>query len=143
MDSITTVTNSINQTRESSKEITKTIQNVQKDIKDVAVEQDRQRRKHQRELEEKDSLLIYKAIQEYERLNNILKKEEQAEKEFTAKHGAKEWAKVVQLKIEVEKEEKAFRKAYDSDLGKSKRLMLWCIFVASWVTYFLYINKMI
>jgi precorrin-2 methylase len=143
MDSITTVTSSLNSTRESSKEITKTIQNVQKDVKDVAVEQDKQRRRHQRELEEKDSLLIYKAIQEYERLNNILKKEEQAEKEFTAKHGAKEWAKVVQLKIEVEKEEKEFKKAFDSDLGKSRRLMFWCIFAACWVTYFLYINKMI
>ena len=67
----------------------------------------------------------------------------QEDAEFINKHGLKEWSKVVQLKVEVEKEEKMFKKAYNSDLGKSKRAMMWCIFFASWVTYFLYINKII
>ena len=101
------------------------------------------RRKAQRNIEDKESLLVFKAIEEYERLNNILKKEEKAKADFINKHGLKEWSKVVQLKVEVEKEEKMFKKAYNSDLGKSKRAMMWCIFFASWVTYFLYINKII
>jgi len=142
-NSAKTISGGINSARDAGKELTKTIQSVQKDVTDVAIEQDKQRRKAQRNIEDKESLLVFKAIEEYERLNNILKKEEKAKADFISKHGLKEWNKVVQLKVEVEKEEKMFKKAYNSDLGKSKRAMMWCIFFASWVTYFLYINKII
>jgi hypothetical protein len=142
-NSAKTISGGINSARDAGKELTKTIQSVQKDVTDVAIEQDKQRRKAQRNIEDKESLLVFKAIEEYERLNNILKKEEKAKADFINKHGLKEWNKVVQLKVEVEKEEKMFKKAYNSDLGKSKRAMMWCIFFASWITYLLYINKLI
>ena len=102
-NSAKTISGGINSARDAGKELTKTIQSVQKDVTDVAIEQDKQRRKAQRNIEDKESLLVFKAIEEYERLNNILKKEEKAKADFINKHGLKEWSKVVQLKVEVEK----------------------------------------
>jgi len=100
-NSAKTISGGINSARDAGKELTKTIQSVQKDVTDVAIEQDKQRRKAQRNIEDKESLLVFKAIEEYERLNNILKKEEKAKADFINKHGLKEWNKVVQLKIVV------------------------------------------
>jgi hypothetical protein len=137
------VSSGLKSAREAGKELTKTIETSQRDAVDVALEKDFERRRQARDKEDKESLLIYKAIQEYERLNGILKLEEKAEADFVNKYGKKEWTKVVELKALVDKEEKEFKREFDKDLNKVRRVQFWCLFAAAWVTYWLWVNKMI
>jgi hypothetical protein len=87
--------------------------------------------------------LIYKAIQEYKTQHSIIQEENKAEAEFKAKYGSKEWDKVLQLKVVVEKEMKENRTHYGHKLKDVQRVQLYCWFAAFVVTYLLYYFKLV
>jgi hypothetical protein len=137
------LSDSLMSAREAGKELTKTIETIQHDAVDVASQKNHERRKKARSQEDKESLLVHKAIEEYERLNKIIKLEKKAESEFLVRYGKKEWDKVLELKALIEKEEKTFKKEYDKDLQAIKRLQLWCFLAAACVTYMLWAYKLV
>lgn len=132
------LSNSLNSTREASKELTKTIEGIQHDAIDVAHEELEARQRHKAHEEAIENSLIYRAIQEYQNQITIIKAENKAEADFKAKYGAKEWNKVLELKTVVEKEYKENQKYYGHKLEDVKRVQLYCWVAAAIVTYFLW-----
>ena len=132
------LSNSLNSTREASKELTKTIEGIQHDAIDVAHEELEARQRHKAHEDAIENSMIYRAIQEYQNQITIIKAENKAEADFKAKYGAKEWNKVLELKTVVEKEYKENQKYYGHKLEDVKRVQLYCWVAAAIVTYFLW-----
>jgi hypothetical protein len=129
---------SLNQSREAGKSLTKSIQNIQHDGVEVAQEQLASRDRHRQHEEAIANSMLFKAVQEYEKQSSIIKAENKAEAEFKAKYGAKEWAKVLELKIVVEKEHKENASYYGHKLRDVKRVQFYCFFAAFVITCLLY-----
>jgi len=134
---------SLNQTREAGKELTKSIENIQRDGTEVALQELEARKKQKAHEESMENSMIYRAIQEYQNQSAIIEAENQAEKEFKAKYGAKEWAKVLELKSIVEKEHKENKKYYGHKLQDVRRVQFLCFVAASIITYFLWKFKLV
>jgi len=132
------LSDSLNSTREAGKELTKTIESIQHDAIDVAQQELEARKRHRAYEEAIENSMIYRAIQEYENQNTIIKAEDKAEKEFKAKYGEKEWNKVLELKSVVEKEHKENRKYYGHKLDDVKRVQFYCWLAAAIITYILW-----
>jgi hypothetical protein len=132
------LSNSLNSTREASKELTKTIEGIQHDAIDVAHEELEARQRHKAHEEAIENSMIYRAIKEYQNQITIIKAENKAEVDFKAKYGSKEWTKVLELKAVVEKEHKENQKYYGHKLEDVKRVQLYCWVAAAIVTYFLW-----
>ena len=132
------LSNSLNSTREASKELTKTIEGIQHDAIDVAQQELNARKRHQALEDAIENSMIYRAIQEYENQHIIIKAEDKAEKEFKSKYGEKEWNKVLELRAVVEKEHKENKKYYGHKLEDVKRVQLYCWVAAAIITYFLW-----
>ena len=129
---------SLEQSREAGKKLTKSIENIQHDGIEVAQEQLEARKKHKIHEEAMENSMIYRAIQEYQNQSTIIEAENKAEKEFKAKYGAKEWAKVLELKAVVEKEHLDNKKYYGHKLSDVRRVQFWCFFVAFIITSLLF-----
>ena len=132
------LSNSLNSTREASKELTKTIEGIQHDAIDVAQQELNARKRYQALEDAIENSMIYRAIQEYENQHTIIKAEDKAEKEFKSKYGEKEWNKVLELRAVVEKEHKENKKYYGHKLEDVKRVQLYCWVAAAIITYFLW-----
>jgi len=130
--------NSLDEAREAGKSLTKSIQNIQRDGVEVAQEQLASRDRHRQHEEAIVNSMLFKAVQEYEKQSSIIKAENKAEAEFKAKYGAKEWAKVLELKTVVEKEHKENASYYGHKLRDVKRVQFYCFFAAFVITYLLY-----
>jgi hypothetical protein len=130
--------NSLNEAREAGKSLTKSIQNIQHDGVEVAQEQLASRDRHRQHEEAIANSMLFKAVHEYEKQSSIIKAENKAEAEFKAKYGAKEWAKVLELKTVVEKEHKENASYYGHKLRDVKRVQFYCFFAAFVITCLLY-----
>jgi len=130
--------NSLEQSREAGKKLTKSIENIQRDGTEVALQELEARKKHKIHEEAMENSMIYRAIQEYETQKTIINAENQAEKEFKAKYGNKEWSKVLELKTMVEKEHQENKKYYGHKLEDVRRVQFWCFFVAFIITSLLF-----
>ena len=130
--------NSLEQTRQAGKKLTKTIENIQHDGTEVALQELEARKKHKIHEESMENSMIYRAIQEYKNQSAIIQAENEAEKEFKAKYGAKEWSKVLELKQVVEKEHQESKKYYGHKLEDVRRVQFWCFFVAFIITSLLF-----
>ena len=129
---------SLNQTREAGKSLTKSIENIQHDGIEVA-QQELESLKRKRLIEDAtENSMIYRAIQEYEAQKAVIIAESKAENEFKQRYGDKEWNKVLELKDVVEKEHLENKKYYGHKLEDVKRVQLYCWVAAAIVTYFLW-----
>ena len=129
---------SLNQSREAGKSLTKSIEDIQHDGVEVA-RQDLDALKRKRMVEEAtENSMIYRAIQEYEAQKAVIIAESKAEEEFKQRYGSKEWGKVLELKEVVAKEHKENKAYYGHKLDDVRRVQFWCFFVAAIITYFLW-----
>ena len=129
---------SLEQTRQAGKKLTKSIENIQRDGTEVALQELEARKKHKIHEETMENSMIYRAIQEYQNQSAIIEAENQAEREFKAKYGAKEWSKVLELKAVVEKEHQESKKYYGHKLEDVRRVQFYCWFAAFIVTSLLF-----
>ena len=129
---------SLEQSRQAGKKLTKSIENIQKDGTEVALQELEARKKHKIHEEAMENSMIYRAIQEYKNQSAIIQAENEAEKEFKAKYGSKEWSKVLELKQVVEKEHLESKKYYGHKLEDVRRVQFWCFFAAFIVTSLLF-----
>ena len=129
---------SLNQSREAGKSLTKSIEDIQHDGVEVA-RQELEALKRKRLIEEAtENSMIYRAIQEYEAQKAVIIAENKAEDEFKQRYGNKEWSKVLELKNVVEKEHLENKKYYGHKLDDVRRVQFWCFFAAAIITYFLW-----
>jgi len=135
---ITSVSDSLEASRQAGKKLTKTIENIQHDGVEVA-QKELEAMQRKKEYEEAvQNSIIYKAIAEYQKQSAILDAEKKAEKEFKTKYGEKEWNKVLELKDIVEKEHLENKKYYGHKLDDVKRVQFWCWFIAFIITSLLF-----
>ena len=134
---------SLNQSREAGKSLTKSIEDIQHDGVEVA-RQELETLKRKRLIEEAtENSMIYRAIQEYEAQKAVIIAESKAEDEFKQRYGDKEWNKVLELKDVVEKEHLENKKYYGHKLDDVRRVQFYCFFAAFVITCLLYWFKLV
>ena len=130
--------NSLEETRQAGKSLTKSIEDIQHDGVEVA-RQELEALKRKRLVEEAtENSMIYRAIQEYEAQKAVIIAENKAEDEFKQRYGDKEWNKVLELKNVVEKEHLENKKYYGHKLEDVRRVQFYCWVVAAFITYLLW-----
>ena len=123
--------------REAGREIAKNIEDAQKEAVDIAKAQANARIRERREAEFKKERAIFKALDEYRHRKKISEEEYKLRVEFIKKYGTKEWDKVIQIKNEIEKIEKADKEYFDAELSKVRWVQFWCFLAAGWIAYFI------
>ena len=123
--------------REAGREIGKNIEEVQKEAVDVAKAQANARIRERREAEFKKERAIFKALEEYKHRKKITDEEYKLRIEFIKQHGTKEWDKLIQIKTEIEKLEKADKDYFDAELSKVRQVQFWCFMAAAWIAYYI------
>ncbi len=123
--------------REAGKEISKNIEDVQKEAIDLARQKANEKIRQRREAELKKERAIYKALEEYRHRKKISDEEYKLRVDFIKQHGTKEWQKVLDLKTEIERLEKEDQKYFDAELSKVKWVQFRCFLVAAWIAYYI------
>lgn len=123
--------------REAGKEISKNIEDVQKEAIDLARQKAQAKIRERREAELKKQRAIYKALEEYKHRKRISDEEYKLRIEFVKQYGTKEWQKVLDIKTEIEKLEKEDKQYFDQELSKVKWVQFWCFLVAAWIAYYI------
>lgn len=134
---------SLEQSREAGKKLTQSIENIQRDGTEVALQELEARKRHKLHEEAMENSIIYRAIQEYQKQSAIIDAENKAEKEFKAKYGNKEWSKVLELKTLVEKEHIESKKYYGHKLQDVRRVQMWCFILAFFITCLLFYYELV
>jgi hypothetical protein len=133
----------LNSARHAGKSLTKSIEDIQHDGLEVAKEQLHNKKIKDSQEEFYSNSIIFRAINEYETQREIIDAENKAEVNFKKKYGAKEWAKVVELKAVVEREHKENKKYYGHKLSDVRRVQFWCFFVAFIITTLLFYFRLV
>jgi len=123
--------------REAGKEISKNIEDVQKEAVEVARAQANAKIRERREAELKKERAIYKALEEYRHRKKISDEEYKLRVDFIKQHGIKEWQKLIDIKAEIEHLEKEDKKYFDAELAKIKWVQFWCFLVAAWIAWYI------
>ena len=123
--------------REAGKEIAKNIEDVQKEGIDLARQKANQKIRERREAEFRKERAIFKALEEYRHRKKISDEEYKLRVDFIKQHGTKEWQKVLDIKAEIEKLEKADKDYFDAELSKVRWVQFWCFLVAGYIAYFI------
>lgn len=129
--------NSLEASRDASRSLTKSIENIQQDGLDVAKQKAQQRRLEARQAEVKKQLAIHKALAEYRHRRLITEEEYKLKVEFVKQYGSKDWEQVLKIKTELEKLEELEKRQFDDDLKKVKTVQFWCFLVAAWIAWYL------
>ena len=123
--------------REAGKEISKNIEDVQKEAVDLAKQRAQAKIRERKEAELKKQRAIYKALEEYKQRKKISDEEYKLRIDFIKQYGTKEWQKLIDIKTEIEKLEKADKQYFDAELAKVKWVQFWCFLVAAWIAYYI------
>ena len=136
-EGVKALSSGLDASRESSKSISKSIENIQKDAIDVAQEKAKERRRLAREAEFKKERALLKALEEWKRKKYISDEEAKLKIDFVKKYGSKEWESLLRIKLDIENMERKSNEAYQHDLKEVRRVQFWCFFAAFWVTVYL------
>lgn len=131
---VKSVSSSLNATRESTKELTKTIEAIQGDSASVAQQKHAERRKAQ---QYQPDTTVMKAFKEYEIIQEVKKMELRMKAEVINKYGPKAWDEIQTIKQRMLKEEAMNKKLFASDLKAVRRVQLYCFLVAAVIAYFI------
>ena len=131
------LSDSIQSSRKASKQLSQSIEDIQRDGLDVANQQAKERRIAARQAEIKKQLAIHKALAEYRHRRLITEEEYKLKVDFVKQYGSKDWEQVLKIKTELEKLEELEKKQFDEDLNKVKRVQFWCFLAAAWIAWYL------
>jgi len=128
---------SLNASRGAAKELSNSIEGIQRDGIDVAKQKAQERRIEARQAEVKKQLAIHKALAEYRHRQLITAEEYKLKTEFVKQYGSKDWEQVLKIKNELEKLEELEKQHYDDDLKKVRYVQFWCFLAAAWIAWYL------
>ena len=139
-EGVKALTSSLDSARESSKSLTKSVEDIKKDGRDVATQMAQDRIRAKREAEAKKRLAIHKALAEYKQRKLISQEEYSLKVNFLRQFpnkavGEKEWAEILKIKKELEELEKKEKAQFDGDLKNIRRAQFLCFLVAGWIAY--------
>jgi hypothetical protein len=132
-----TLSGTIDSTRESAKQLTKSIEGIQQDGADVAQQRAQERRRAAREAEIKKQNALIRALDEWKRKKQISDEEAKLKIDFVRKYGAKEWDALLKIKLDIENLERKNHEEFQHDLKAVRRVQLYCFAVATLIAYYL------
>jgi hypothetical protein len=132
-----TLSGSLNSARQASKELSKSIENVQQDGIDVAQRKANERKRAVREAEFKKQTILIKALEDWNKKKQISDQEAKLKIDFVKKYGAKEWDAVLKIKLDIENMERQNNEAFKHDLKEIRRVQFYCFAVAAVIAWYL------
>jgi hypothetical protein len=131
------LTDSLEASRNASKGLSQSIENIQRDGLDVANKQAQERLRLRREAELKKERALIKALQSWQHKKQISDEEAKLKIDFVKKYGAKEWEAVLKIKIDIENMQRKDNEEYQHDLKAVRRVQLYCFAVAALIAWYL------
>jgi hypothetical protein len=136
-EGVKTLSGSLDASREASKGLSKSIENAQHDVTEVAQKQATERIRARREAEFKKERALIKALESWQRKKQISDEEAKLKIDFVKKHGAKEWEAVLKIKLDIENMEQKNNEDYQHDLKAVRRVQFYCFAVAAVIAWYL------
>jgi len=136
-EGVKTLSGSLDASREASKGLSKSIENVQHDAIDVAQKQANDRIRARREAEFKKELALIKALEEWKRKKQISNEEADLKIKFVKQYGAKEWDALLKIKLDIENLERKNNEEYQHDLKAVRRVQFYCFAAAAIIAWYL------
>ena len=130
-EGVKTLSSSLDSTRQATKQLSKSIEDIQHDAVDVAQKQANERIRLRREAEFKKERALIKALKQWQHNKEISDQEAKLKIDFVKKHGAKEWEAIIKIKLDIENMEKKDNLQYQHDLKAVRRVQFYCFAVAA------------
>jgi hypothetical protein len=127
---------SLNSTREATKQLTKSIEDVQHDAVEVAQKQANERIRARREAELKKERALIKALESWKHKKQISDEEANLKIKFVKAHGAKEWEAVLKIKLDIENMQRKDNEEYQHDLKAVRRVQFYCFAFAAVIAWY-------
>ena len=128
---------SLNASRGAAKELSNSIEGIQRDGLEVAQKQAQERLRLRREAELKKERALIKALDSWRHKKQISDEEAKLKIDFVRKYGAKEWEAVLKIKLDIENMQRKDNEEYQHDLKAVRRVQLYCFAVAALVSWYL------
>jgi translation initiation factor 2 alpha subunit (eIF-2alpha) len=132
-----TLSGSLDSAREGSKQLSKSIEGIQKDAVDLANQRANERKRAAREAEFKKEHALIKALEQWNHKKQISDQEAKLKIDFVRKYGAKEWEALLRIKLDIENMERKNNEEFQHDLKAVRRVQFYCFFAALIVTLWL------
>ena len=132
-----TLAGSLDSAREGSKQLSKSIEGIQKDAVDLANQRANERIRARREAEFKKQNALIKALEEWKRKKQISDEEAKLKIDFVKKYGAKEWDALLRIKLDIENLERKNNEEFQHDLKAVRRVQVYCFALAALIAWYL------
>ena len=136
-EGVKTLSGSLDASREASKNLSKSIEGIQKDGLDVAQKQAQERLRARREAELKKEMALIKALEAWKHKKQISDEEARLKIDFVKKYGAKEWEAVLKIKLDIENLQRKDNEEYQHDIKAVRRVQIYCFAVAAFIAWYL------
>ena len=136
-DGVKALSSSLDATREATKGLSKSIEEIQNDASDVAQKKAQERKRAAREAEFRKQYALIKALDEWQRKKQISDEEAKLKIDFVKKYGAKEWESVLKLKLDIENLERKNNEDFQHDLKEVRRVQFMCFALAAIIAWYL------
>jgi len=135
-EGVKTLSGSLDSSRQASKQLSKSIEDIQKDGTDVAQKQAQERIRLRRESELKKEQALIKALESWKHKKQISDEEAKLKIDFVKKYGAKEWEAVLKIKLDIENMERKDNEEFQHDLKAVRRVQFYCFAVAALIAWY-------
>jgi hypothetical protein len=136
-EGVKTLSGSLDASREASKGLSKSIEDIQNESFEVAQKRATERRRAAREVEFKKETALIKALRDWNHKKQISDQEAKLKIDFVRKHGAKEWEALLKIKLDIEEIERKNNENFQHDLKAIRRVQFYCFAAAAVVAWYL------
>ena len=136
-EGVKALTGSLDASRQSSKELSKQIEEIQQDGVDVAQRKATERRRAAREAEFRKQTALIKALEDWNKKKQISDQEAKLKIDFVKKYGAKEWDAVLKIKLDIENMERKNNEEFQHDIKEVRRVQILCFALAAIIAWYL------
>jgi hypothetical protein len=135
-EGVKTLSSSLDSTRQATKQLSKSIEDIQHDATDVAQKQANERIRARREAEFKKERALIKALESWKHKKQISDEEANLKIKFVKAHGAKEWEAVLKIKLDIENMQRKDNEQYQHDLKAVRRVQFYCFAFAAVIAWY-------
>jgi hypothetical protein len=135
-DSVKVLSSSLDSSREASKGLSKSIENVQHDATELAQAKANERIRSRREAEFKKERALIKALESWQHKKQISDEEAKLKIDFVKKHGAKEWDALLKIKLDIENMQRKDNEEFQHDLKAIRRVQFYCFAFAAVIAWY-------
>jgi len=136
-EGVKTLSGSLDASREASKGLSKSIEDIQNESFEVAQKRATERRRAVREIEFKKETALIKALRDWNHKKQISDQEAKLKIDFVKKYGAKEWEAVLKIKLDIDDMERKNNEDFQHDYKAVKRVQFYCFAVAAVIAWYL------